>query len=98
MLGAAWFVGSLNHLNSNVTTKKKLLMCLLRLMYAGTMQEERADDFYSHEPYYSIFLSSSGAVRPQFPAKFTQEASHQRLEEAKKQATGHHWVFPGSES
>lgn len=67
-------------------------------MYAGTMQEERADDFYSHEPYYSIFLSSSGAVRPQFPAKFTQEASHQRLEEAKKQATGHHWVFPGSES
>jgi len=69
-------------------------MRLLRLMYAGTMQEERADDFYSHEPYYSICLTSSGAVRPQFPAKFAEEASHQRLEEAKKQATGNHWGFP----
>lgn len=33
MLGAAWFVGSLNHLKSTVTTKKRLLMRLLRLMY-----------------------------------------------------------------
>ena len=41
-----------------------------------------------------FFLTSSGAVRPQFPAKFTEEASHQRLEEAKKQATGNHWGFP----
>ena len=65
-------------------------------MYVGIMQEEHADDYYTHYCYYSMFLPCSAAVLPRLTAKFTKcfafffckEASHQRLEEAKKQAIG----------
>lgn len=41
-------------------------------MYVGIMQEEHADDYYTHYRYYSMFLPCSAAVLPQFPDKFTK--------------------------